>query len=178
MRLTPHVWWRRFLWGMISTSPFPQFPHFLSNICLVFIACFSTACMGTLIFQCWPVNAAWDPVAKLTGYCYPRKTFASIGLFNTSINITTDVIFASVPIPIVWNLQMNRNTKLAVVGILSLGYFATIAGIIKGVKQINWIKLKDTTFNEEIHTWDAIAIGIAIAGESFPPPHLRLYEHH
>lgn len=60
---------------------------------------------------------------------------------------------------------MNRNSKIAIVGILSLGYFATICGIIKGVKQVNWIKLKDTTFNEEIHCWDAIAVGIAIPGK-------------
>lgn len=38
------------------------------------------------------------------------------------VNIITDVLFASLPIPIVWNLQVNLRTKISLVAILSLGY--------------------------------------------------------
>lgn len=38
------------------------------------------------------------------------------------VNILTDVLFASLPIPMVWNLQVNMRTKITLLAILSLGY--------------------------------------------------------
>lgn len=127
--------------------------------------CFSFACMCTLIFNCWPVNGAWDPAVKKVAKCYSPANFTRIGLFNTSVNVITDVIFATLPIPLIWNLQMNRRTKIALCGILSLGYFACVAGIIKGVKQANSMKAKDSTFYEEVQIWGFIQVSIGIVGK-------------
>lgn len=41
---------------------------------------------------------------------------------SVAFNIFTDVIFATIPIPIIWNLQMKRKVKLYLIGVLSLGY--------------------------------------------------------
>lgn len=38
------------------------------------------------------------------------------------VNILTDVLFATMPIPLVWQLQLNTRTKLSLITILSLGY--------------------------------------------------------
>ena len=43
-------------------------------------------------------------------------------MFNSIINIITDVLFASLPISVIWNLQVNLRTKLSLLAILSLGY--------------------------------------------------------
>lgn len=115
--------------------------------------CFTLACLGTLIFNCNPISGAWNPAVRAKGYCYSQATFRNIGLFNTVVNVTTDVMYATIPIPLIWQLRANIRTRVSLVLILSLGYFACAAGIVKGVKQANFLSIKDSTFWEEINTW-------------------------
>lgn len=117
------------------------------------MACFTIACLGTLIFNCNPIAGAWDPVIRKNGHCYSQENFKNIGLFNTIVNVTTDVMYATIPIPLIWQLQTTMRTRISLVLILSLGYFACAAGIVKGVKQANFMKIQDATFWEEITTW-------------------------
>lgn len=37
-------------------------------------------------------------------------------------NIASDVVFATLPIPIIWSLQMKKLTRIYLVGVFSLGY--------------------------------------------------------
>ena len=78
--------------------------------------------MGALTFflRCRPMAAAWDK--SLGGSCYPILLFVQFALINTAFNIFTDVLFATFPVPIIWSLQMKRNVRLYLIGILSLGY--------------------------------------------------------
>ena len=109
---------------------------------LAFLTAFTISCAGTLIWSCTPIRASWDRMSEPNAKCFTNNTFASIGLFNSSksssgssshghevplrimtgINIITDVLFATLPIPVVWNLQVNTRTKMTLIGILSLGY--------------------------------------------------------
>ena len=52
---------------------------------------------------------------------------------------------ASLPIPIVISLKMDRRSKLYVIGILSLGYIAVALGIVKSIYQIAFGTAKDKT---------------------------------
>lgn len=57
-------------------------------------------------------------VGPISGY---RATNTLI-IFITAINIASDILFATLPAPIIWSLQVNRKTKVTLVVILSLGY--------------------------------------------------------
>ncbi|KAI4927831.1 hypothetical protein J4E85_006343 [Alternaria conjuncta] len=85
-----------------------------------------------IIFQCWPVEAAWraDLMAEGT-YCQPPVYLQNVYFFCTSVNIFTDWATALMPIALLWNVQMNRNTKISVGGILSLGIFTSISGLVR-----------------------------------------------
>lgn len=39
-----------------------------------------------------------------------------------ALNIFTDVVLATLPVPVIWSLQMKLRLRLYVIGILSLGY--------------------------------------------------------
>lgn len=106
---------------------------------------FTIACLGTLIFNCSPISGAWDPAVRAAGKCYSMATFRNIGLFNTCVNVITDILFATLPLPLIWKLQTNRRTRVSLGVILSLGYFACAAGLVKGVKQANFLKIKDAS---------------------------------
>lgn len=71
---------------------------------------------------------------------------------NLVHNILTDIALASLPIPIVLGLKMDRRSKLYVVGILSLGYVAVALGIVKSVYQLAFATAKDKTLYVHIIT--------------------------
>ena len=68
------------------------------------------------------MSGFWDKTIEPE--CYPIQLFITFGLINTSFNIFTDVVLATLPVPIVWNLQMRRRVRISVIGILSLGYLS------------------------------------------------------
>lgn len=67
----------------------------------MFLAIFTLACAGTLIFQCLPVQAAWDMSLRPTAKCYSKDIFTNIGLFNSC---------RPIPIPI---LQLTQELSRA-----------------------------------------------------------------
>ncbi|KNG49338.1 hypothetical protein DDE82_008422 [Stemphylium lycopersici] len=85
-----------------------------------------------IIFQCDPVEAAWkaDLMAKGT-HCQPSVYLMNVYYFCTSVNIFTDWATALMPIALLWNVQMNRNTKISVGGILGLGIFTSVSGLVR-----------------------------------------------
>lgn len=63
---------------------------------------------------------------------YVSKVTISIKLKNlvanqvTAFNIFTDILFATIPIPIVWNLRMKRRVRMYLIGVFSLGYLLAL----------------------------------------------------
>lgn len=68
-------------------------------------------------------------------------------------NILTDIAFASLPVPIIWQLQMKKRVRIYLVGILSLGYFAVLLGIVKTVCQNVFRGDPDQSFYNWIQFW-------------------------
>ncbi|ETI19928.1 hypothetical protein G647_08943 [Cladophialophora carrionii CBS 160.54] len=154
---------RRFVQGRI-------YQHFLMG-CIVFLVAFTISCAGTLIFNCGTkVDANWNLALRATGQakCFSNTTFTNIGIFNSSVNIATDVLFALLPIPVVWQLQANLRTKLTLCFVLSLGIFACISSIIKTVKQAHALEDPDWTYHDSFFMWNNIEFNIGILAASLP----------
>ncbi|KAK4236380.1 hypothetical protein C8A03DRAFT_16974 [Achaetomium macrosporum] len=134
------------------------------SICLwatiVFVCCYTFMGMMTFLLYCKPMEGYWNPAAKAT--CYPIKLFVTFALINTSFNIFTDVLFATFPIPIIWTLKMKRKLRLYLIGILSLGYFAVVMGIVKAVYQIAFARESDKTFRQSIQFWGFLQLNIGM----------------
>lgn len=77
------------------------------------------------------------------GKCYDATIFKNVGVFNSSINIATDLLFALIPIPMVWKLQVNVQTRIGLAVILSLGLFASAVAIYKTPMQANFFEELD-----------------------------------
>ncbi|EUC28547.1 hypothetical protein COCVIDRAFT_109583 [Bipolaris victoriae FI3] len=89
-----------------------------------------------IIFQCAPVSYAWDQSTP-GGKCNPAQTLADIYYATTAINIATDWFCALLPIPLLWNVQLNRNAKLSVGVILGLGALASLSACIRLIYTVN-----------------------------------------
>lgn len=141
---------------------------------LGFLVLMTVACAGTLIFQCLPVQAAWEaslrppPFGTGTARCYNMDTFRNLGLMNSAFNIATDILFAALPIPLIWQLQLNTRTKVSLIAILSLGWFACAAGIIKAVKQYYVLTDPDWTVDDAFNTWNYIEMCVGAIAASLP----------
>jgi hypothetical protein len=138
---------------------------------IVFLVAFTLSCAGTLIFNCGAeVSANWNFALRTDGKakCFTNNTFTNIGVFNSSINIATDVVFALLPVPIVWNLETNLRTRITLVIILSLGLFACVASIVKTVYQARVFASPDWTFHDSFFMWNNIEFNIGILAASLP----------
>jgi hypothetical protein len=83
------------------------------------------------VLQCTPVRYSYDKpimdtygpdgktVAKAGGHCINSWVFV---LSSLTLSIFMDLIIIPIPTAMVWNLQMPRKTKMAVVVIMSLGW--------------------------------------------------------
>ncbi|RYP89908.1 hypothetical protein DL770_004001 [Monosporascus sp. CRB-9-2] len=129
----------------------------LSLLRLGFIAsvCFFISGIFTFFFFCRPLEGYWDkslkPVVMVRG-----------GLANTAFNIASDIALASLPVPVVWRLKLDRRTRLYVIGILSLGYLAVAMGIVKAVYQITYGSAKDKTFTQSVQFWGFLQLQLGI----------------
>ncbi|KAL4780101.1 hypothetical protein BJX76DRAFT_339147 [Aspergillus varians] len=137
---------------------------------LIFLGLFTIACILTLVLQCIPVAAAWDSdlrAAKGTK-CYSDTTYLHIGRFNSSINIVTDFIYATLPVFMFHDIQVNRRTKASLMCILSLGYFACAAAIYKTVLQSQVYETPDMYRDATYHIWNCVELNVGIIAACFP----------
>lgn len=69
------------------------------------------------IFQCVPVQASWDKSIKNAKCQVVREEALGTGISN----LILDVSFLLLPVPMIWQLQVNRRIKLSLTGIFLLG---------------------------------------------------------
>ncbi|KAH7012343.1 hypothetical protein B0J12DRAFT_778561 [Macrophomina phaseolina] len=87
------------------------------------------ACIYNL-FHCRPLKYMWDKSIH-GGKCADPMIITNISYAILAFNILTDWTCALVPIPLLWNVKMNRNAKIAAGILLGLGFFASICAIVR-----------------------------------------------
>jgi hypothetical protein len=98
-----------------------------SHIIILWCIIVTTVSMGlmfwlVLLFNCHPIAYFWHQVdGTITGKCLPKGTLLDIAYLYSILSMLCDIALGTLPAFLVWKLQMNRRTKLAVGGILSLG---------------------------------------------------------
>ncbi|KAE8444231.1 hypothetical protein EG329_000731 [Mollisiaceae sp. DMI_Dod_QoI] len=149
LRLTPSQFYHRFIWGMIA-----------------FMGMYTTVALITILTQCRPLNSIWDP--KVTkAICFSPLGLRACAYFNATCGIFADFVFALLPIPMLWNIKINTRIKMALVGILSLGLFATTACIVKVVYLSSYGKFNDFLWDSvNITIWTSCELNIGIFAAS------------
>jgi hypothetical protein len=87
---------------------------------------------------------------------------------NTACNILTDIVFATLPVPVIWRLQMALRTRRYLAVILSLGYLAVIIGIVKAVCQNLFRGDPDQSFTNWIQFWGFMQVSVGIIAACAP----------
>ncbi|KKK26951.1 hypothetical protein ARAM_004352 [Aspergillus rambellii] len=95
----------------------------------VFLGClcvYYTIAEIVKIRMCDPIPAYWtlDPHAS----CFDQRAAL---IADSVISVVSDLLILILPLPLTWSLQMSRNKKLRVIGMLSAGGLATAFSIYR-----------------------------------------------
>ncbi|KAL9135858.1 MAG: hypothetical protein Q9175_002947 [Cornicularia normoerica] len=128
-----------------------------------FISCYSLAEVLFSVLQCHPINKTWN--MEIPGHCLNAGLVAtSLGVFN----VTADFATVLMPLPLIWNLHMERKWKIQLICIFLLSGFVCACSIYR-VTVLNGLNLPDATWaNTEPAIWAAAENCIGIVSASLP----------
>ncbi|KAI1426986.1 hypothetical protein F5Y12DRAFT_783562 [Xylaria sp. FL1777] len=133
---------------------------------IAFVTIYTIFAFLTLFLYCQPLSGFWD--LNSGAKCYSLQLFIRFALANTALSIFTDILLASLPIPVIWQLQLKTRIRVYLIIMLALGWGAVGIGIVKGINQINYNPLGDTTFEIGVPTWAFIQLNVSIIAACAP----------
>jgi len=139
-----YFWWLCEIFYSLSTVLIRlSISVFLIRICLrriykiiiyvtvAIVLIFSTFYVFLILFQCSPVDFFWNQYKGEKGHCINPAYITNATIAHSAISFTADWVFGFLPIALIWNLQLNKRTKISIAGVLSLGLLAGVATIIR-----------------------------------------------
>jgi hypothetical protein len=101
LRIFPNVWLKRFVFGFMA-----------------FTALFTLPLLGLAAFQCIPIRAIWNLEERGTAQCVD---WIAVLRLTVVYEIIAEIVLFSLPIPIVWKLQMKTSKKIQLMIFFGLG---------------------------------------------------------
>lgn len=83
-----------------------------------FLVVFALAQMLSVIIQCTPPAALWDPQAHPNAHC---DNYSPALLLFAIVNALTDVFILCIPLPTLWKLRVSVSRRRQLIGIFLLG---------------------------------------------------------
>lgn len=136
----------------------------LAMVMIGVVTCQASANVLAAIFQCAPISAAWDKTGEYK--CIDINAFY---LANAAVNIFTDLLTYSLPIPLALKLQMPLRQRIGLAVILCLGLFACVSSIIRISYIPQMLVSTDATWAiAGAMYWSVIETNIGILSASIP----------
>ncbi|MCJ1414248.1 hypothetical protein MMC32_000574 [Xylographa parallela] len=132
---------------------------------IAIVGCQSAANVLTCIFQCNPIEAAWN-LAITDKVCVDIDAFY---LANAALNITTDLLAYTLPIQLVLKLHVPFKQKCALFVMFFLGLFACISSIVRITFIPQMLVDPDATWAiTAAMYWSVIETNVGILAASIP----------
>lgn len=101
--------------------------------CIVFLICQCIEETAVVIFQCSPVQKAWD--STVPGKCLNLLTFFYVSF---GIKLASDLVIFFLPIPLLYKTKLSRGKKTGVIAMFALGFL-----YVTGSASFPWSSLTD-----------------------------------
>ncbi|KAJ5806418.1 uncharacterized protein N7503_004020 [Penicillium pulvis] len=136
----------------------------MSWIMIGVIICQAGSFVLVAAFQCSPVSKAWTGTGD--GTCVNINIFY---LCNAALNILTDLLTYTLPVRVIFKLQMPQKQKIALGFILCLGLFACVSSIIRITYIPAMLSSADYTYAiSGAMYWSVIESNVGILAASIP----------
>ncbi|KAL9626889.1 MAG: hypothetical protein Q9204_006960, partial [Flavoplaca sp. TL-2023a] len=123
--------------------------------------------------QCRPYAKSWDPIGT-PGYCWPVENTVKVALYSGIMSVSMDWLLASIPIAMLWNMQISTKKKFGICTLMSLGYFSGICAIVRTVIADRVFKsggLADFSWTIiDLRIWGTVENMAGIIAASIPTP--------
>ncbi|KAI5211860.1 hypothetical protein AUEXF2481DRAFT_36791 [Aureobasidium subglaciale EXF-2481] len=143
------------------------------HILIIRIMMAATMLIGTIylfvaLFQCTPISFYWDFSPNAKGHCISPMVLVVISYCASVLNGAADFFFGILPIFIVKDLNMKRNTKIVVACILGFAAIGSLSTLVRlpYVKQLGTYKGEFLYTSTYIALWSTVEVGIGISAAS------------
>ncbi|KAI1086895.1 hypothetical protein F5B19DRAFT_101983 [Rostrohypoxylon terebratum] len=173
-------WWLCYIWycltmiaSKISIGLFLlriavlRIHHYIIYVNLLLTVVTGLVFFFVTLLQCNPIPYFWLRFSGVDqGSCIDVNIIAALTYLYSALNVICDFTFATLPIVLIWGLQMDKKTKIALIPILSMGCVASSAVVVR----LAYIKdFKDPDFlwaTVYIAVWSTTEQGLAITAGS------------
>ena len=100
----------------LRISPDRKFRTAVYSVIVVVVG-YNLGSAFTNLFSCTPIARSWD-LSITSGSCINRPIFYFV---NAGLNIGTDFAMLTLPIPMLWNLQLPSRQKAGLIGVFMAG---------------------------------------------------------
>ncbi|KAH8726920.1 hypothetical protein GQ44DRAFT_770849 [Phaeosphaeriaceae sp. PMI808] len=117
------------------------------------------------VFQCNPVSYFWAKKGH-SGTCVNNDLIIGLAYLYSAFSIISDFTFAIIPGFLVWNLQLKRRAKIALIPLITMGCIAS-AAVIARLPFVGKFNSPDFLWATlDIAIWSTIEQGLAITAGS------------
>lgn len=127
------------------------------------VAMYAIASVVATIFQCSPIPRAFN--RQIEGTCINNAQF---WYANAGFSVATDLLILLMPMPLVYQLQIPRIQKIALVIVFALGGFVVITSCLRMTTINITATSPDTTFDIASTMWTIIEMNVAIVCACLP----------
>ncbi|OAA49283.1 hypothetical protein NOR_01206 [Metarhizium rileyi] len=134
--------------------------------CYVLLGLFVAYMIATVaasIWQCNPIEGAWDKSMKPTCISLTKNWYA-----NAGYSIATDVLILCLPMQPIWKSKLPINQKRALMIVFALGGFVTITSIMRATTLRFSTTSPDPTYDITSTLWTMIEENVAIICACLP----------
>ncbi|KAK2047724.1 integral membrane family protein [Colletotrichum somersetense] len=140
--------------------------NWIIHVSLAIVTIWSVVIFFWNTFQCSPVEAQWDYTIP-NAECVSADAVVAAAYSISVMTIISDWLYALLPIPMVWSVEMTKQAKATVIVILSLGIFASIATLIRLKYLADLGNVADILFTgTDPMVWTLVEPGVAIIASS------------
>ncbi|KAI9754809.1 MAG: 3-isopropylmalate dehydrogenase [Chaenotheca gracillima] len=143
-----------------------------------FLMLYATSSFLASMLQCQPINFLWG--SAKTAICYSNQGVAFLRYFNVAFDFILDLLFTLLPVILLWNVKINRRTRMALLTILSLGTIVCSFAAVRAAYTPTYLATPDPLWDySHLMISDACECNLAILAASAPtlkPFFGRLFE--
>ncbi|EKG20982.1 hypothetical protein MPH_01707 [Macrophomina phaseolina MS6] len=131
---------------------------------LAFTVLYALEAILLSVFSCTPVNFFW--IRTSAGHCV---NFKALWFSHAALNIFSDVLIISLPMPVIKGLNIPTKQKFALMAIFALGAFGCVTSILR-LKALHQVAdSTDQSYdNVGAAVWSNVEINVAIMCASLP----------
>lgn len=112
----------------VATNPVHRW-IVLIDLAVVWIV--SVVFLFIVLFQCSPPSYFYDQIFGAEGHCMNINVVPNATIAHSVIGAACDLVFAGLPVAMLWNVQLNKRTKTVIALLLGMGAVAGIALLVR-----------------------------------------------